>query len=213
MALGADLRQGAQYNEAPEGAGRPKKDTPRKGVAVTKKAADQTADKPEPPAKSWLEKDRLSVVFPGWQRDYAAEIEALLQASPAAEKPMTPAAVVGMIFELSQAHAVHLGLVVDPPVKTAAEVLGEGRAALSGEGPKSGAGSDAAEQSAAGGSAPVSLAPVRAPITAQRADRCHFCSKPTAVKDEIVDLGEGRYAGSSCCREAEAAYKAAKGLA
>ena len=136
MALGADLRQGAQYNEAPEGAGRPKKDTPRKGVAVTKKAADQTADKPEPPAKSWLEKDRLSVVFPGWQRDYAAEIEALLQASPAAEKPVTPAAVVGMIFELSQAHAVHLGLVVDPPVKTAAEVLGEGRAALSGEGRK-----------------------------------------------------------------------------
>ena len=98
------------------------------------KAKEQDGQQQDDPAVKWYQTGRITISLSGEQRELMAQLHALLEASPDAEKPVTPTVIFWAIVEIAQDVLVKDGTIVLRERKSASQLLREGKAATVAEG-------------------------------------------------------------------------------
>ena len=156
------------------------------------------------PSETWLDKGRATINFSSLQRGFLAQVEALLTASPDADQPVTPSAVLAHVCAIAQEDLLRDGLVDEPPSKTTRELLREGKAVVSAkvaaEAPAAGAkgeapaGSGEGDEDAAKLLTPPSAAPLKFKGQCRGCQRDMGAGEPGWPRPGLGQLG-------TCCKD------------
>ena len=87
----------------------------------------------EDQAARWIQTSRVTIALTPVQRETMARLHKVLEASPDAEKPVTPTVIFGVLHELAQESLVNDQIIERRKRKSALELLNEGKDALAAE--------------------------------------------------------------------------------